>query len=211
MHVRRWLETELGRGCVFMTGRLTQAVIAAMFSLAFSSASAEGNRPRGMYPIGGQGVQGCAPIPGASSGSSATIPTPPPRPLGEWVRTWAHSLAHPAVRRGAQLQVNPVSVLRRGPRFRIASRTVDVAGSSSPTRINVWLLSPRNWHPPVHSTPVRGPWRAPGSKPCVTVRQQAGRIARGSTRHVSRRSSASIKGCQAAFDCLMALEGRTLE
>lgn len=73
MHVRRWLETELGRGCVFMTGRLTQAVIAAMLSLAFSSASAERNRPPVMYPIGGQGVQGCAPIPGASSGSRAAL------------------------------------------------------------------------------------------------------------------------------------------
>jgi hypothetical protein len=88
MHVRRWLEIEFGRGCMIMTGRLMQAVIAAMFSLAFSSASAEGNCPPGMYPIGGQGVQGCAPIPGASSGGSATIPTPPPRPLGEWVKTW---------------------------------------------------------------------------------------------------------------------------
>jgi len=33
------------------------------------SALAEGNCPAGMYPIGGQGVQGCAPIPVSSTGS----------------------------------------------------------------------------------------------------------------------------------------------
>ncbi|WP_409349631.1 hypothetical protein [Stenotrophomonas sepilia] len=38
-----------------------------------------------------------------------------------------------------------------------------------------------------------GRWRAPGSRPCVTVRQQAGRIAGLFTRNVPRRSSASIE------------------
>ena len=33
------------------------------------TALAEGNCPQGMYPIGGQGVQGCAPSPVSSSGS----------------------------------------------------------------------------------------------------------------------------------------------
>lgn len=33
------------------------------------TAFAEGNCPQGMYPIGGQGVQGCAPIPVNGSGS----------------------------------------------------------------------------------------------------------------------------------------------
>lgn len=33
-------------------------------------ALAEGNFPSGMYPIGGQGVQGCAPIPVSSTGSA---------------------------------------------------------------------------------------------------------------------------------------------
>lgn len=32
------------------------------------SALAEGNCPPGMYPIGGQGVQGCAPIPAGGGG-----------------------------------------------------------------------------------------------------------------------------------------------
>ncbi|WP_312308037.1 DUF4189 domain-containing protein [Stenotrophomonas indicatrix] len=41
-----------------------------------------------MYAIGGRGVQGCAPIPGAGGGVSQQSPSPPPRPLGEWIRTW---------------------------------------------------------------------------------------------------------------------------
>src|SRR6185437_1184711 len=51
-------------------------------------AYAEGGCPPGSYPIGGQGVQGCAPIPGAGGGVSQQSPSPPPRPLGEWIRTW---------------------------------------------------------------------------------------------------------------------------
>lgn len=41
-----------------------------------------------MHPTGGQGVQGCAPIPGAGGGVSQQSPSPAPKPLGEWVRTW---------------------------------------------------------------------------------------------------------------------------
>mgnify|MGYP000880123412 CR=1 FL=1 len=58
--------------------------------LAISVAYAEGGCPAGMYPIGGQGVQGCAPIPGAQgAGASGTSSAPlPPRLLGEWIETW---------------------------------------------------------------------------------------------------------------------------
>lgn len=53
------------------------------------SAFAEGACPPGFYPIGGQGVQGCAPIPGATAtGSEASIPAPAPRPTGYWTETW---------------------------------------------------------------------------------------------------------------------------
>jgi hypothetical protein len=51
-------------------------------------AVAEGGCPPGMYPIGGQGVQGCAPIPGASGASSQQLPAPLPRPTGRWHKTW---------------------------------------------------------------------------------------------------------------------------
>lgn len=47
-----------------------------------TSARAEGGCPPGQYPIGGQGVQGCAPIPGAASAPQ------PPRPTGRWIETW---------------------------------------------------------------------------------------------------------------------------
>lgn len=34
------------------------------------NAAKEGNCPPGFFPIGGQGVQGCAPIPGANAGAA---------------------------------------------------------------------------------------------------------------------------------------------
>jgi hypothetical protein len=45
----------------------------------------EGGCPPGQYPIGGQGVQGCAPISGQgnSNGSSSA-----PRPAGKWEDRW---------------------------------------------------------------------------------------------------------------------------
>lgn len=58
----------------------------ALFTLFFLDAShaafAEGGCPAGQYPIGGQGVQGCAPIPSAGSGGGDL------RPNGRWIKTW---------------------------------------------------------------------------------------------------------------------------
>lgn len=50
----------------------------------------EGRCPPGYYPIGGQGLDACAPIPGAASNSGAgeTIAPPPSQPIGHWVKTW---------------------------------------------------------------------------------------------------------------------------
>lgn len=47
-------------------------------------ALAEGGCPPGQYPIGGQGVQGCAPIPGAGGSQSSGSP----RPTGKWETRW---------------------------------------------------------------------------------------------------------------------------
>ncbi|MEN5002386.1 DUF4189 domain-containing protein [Stenotrophomonas indicatrix] len=57
---------------------LTLAVFFAGGSVAF----AEGGCPAGQYPVGGQGVQGCAPIPSAGSGGGDL------RPNGRWTKTW---------------------------------------------------------------------------------------------------------------------------
>lgn len=44
----------------------------ALFSIIISgTAHAEGNCPSGSYPVGGQGVQGCAPIPGGGGNQGA--------------------------------------------------------------------------------------------------------------------------------------------
>ncbi len=45
-------------------------------------AYAEGGCPPGSYPIGGQGVQGCAPIPGAGGRSFAAEPVAAPETFG---------------------------------------------------------------------------------------------------------------------------------
>lgn len=41
-------------------------LVAVLLLFAHAQACAEGNCPQGYYPIGGQGVQGCAPIPGGA-------------------------------------------------------------------------------------------------------------------------------------------------
>lgn len=56
-------------------------ILIAIPGLAFG----EGRCPPGQYPVGGQGVGGCAPIPGSDgrSGESAA-----PRPTGKWETRW---------------------------------------------------------------------------------------------------------------------------
>lgn len=46
-------------------------------------ARAEGACPPGSYPIGGQGVQGCAPISTGAGGAASG-----PRATGRWLKTW---------------------------------------------------------------------------------------------------------------------------
>lgn len=61
---------------------------AALALVPFAVLAEGGSCPPGFYPIGGQGVQGCAPIPGASSGSAAAPVDARPMPTGEWLTTW---------------------------------------------------------------------------------------------------------------------------
>lgn len=69
-----------------------KAVVAGLILLLIGSvgtASAEGGScPPGYYPIGGQGVQGCAPIPSGSSGTSGQTEVPANSPTGHWIKTW---------------------------------------------------------------------------------------------------------------------------
>jgi hypothetical protein len=62
---------------------LCNVCLLLLLSIAFS-AMAEQGCPPGQYPIGGQGVAACAPIPQGSSQETA----PAPRPLGKWIETW---------------------------------------------------------------------------------------------------------------------------
>lgn len=58
-------------------------LFATLLFLSSASAFAEGACPPGQYPIGGQGVQGCAPIGGGTSAPAAA-----PRPAGKWETRW---------------------------------------------------------------------------------------------------------------------------
>lgn len=58
-------------------------ILLAFFALPLT-ALAEGACPPGQYPIGGQGVVGCAPIPGSGAAGSA----PAPKPTGKWETRW---------------------------------------------------------------------------------------------------------------------------
>lgn len=82
-----------------MTTQFSSKLLAlAMFAGAalFSGAArAEGACPPGSYPIGGQGVQGCAPIP--ASGSQADGP----RATGRWIKTWGAFALSPNGESGA--------------------------------------------------------------------------------------------------------------
>lgn len=48
-----------------MSIRVMRLFLLPLLYISVSTAHAEGGCPPGMYPIGGQVVQGCAPIPGA--------------------------------------------------------------------------------------------------------------------------------------------------
>ncbi|WP_343238094.1 DUF4189 domain-containing protein [Stenotrophomonas rhizophila] len=58
-------------------------VMVALGTFIPLSASAEGRCPPGQYPVGGQGVGGCAPIPSSGGGDSGS-----PVPTGRWIKTW---------------------------------------------------------------------------------------------------------------------------
>lgn len=82
------------------------------FLLVISNvASAEGRCPLGQYPIGGQGVGGCAPIPGgqASAESGSQVPT------GRWETRWG-ALAQDAGRRTSQVLAIGVAEARKSKR-----------------------------------------------------------------------------------------------
>ncbi|MCC8535825.1 DUF4189 domain-containing protein [Xanthomonas axonopodis pv. poinsettiicola] len=62
--------------------KLCNICLLLLLSIAFS-AMAEQGCPPGQYPIGGQGVAACAPIPQGSQENQQS-----PRPTGKWIKTW---------------------------------------------------------------------------------------------------------------------------
>lgn len=67
-----------------LRGNSAFVILALLFSalLVVNNANAEGRCPAGQYPIGDQGVGGCAPIPGAGGAARE------PEPVGQWRKTW---------------------------------------------------------------------------------------------------------------------------
>ncbi|MCD0244406.1 DUF4189 domain-containing protein [Xanthomonas melonis] len=61
----------------------TKSFLAFFMAISFSyCANAEQGCPPGQYPIGGQGVAACAPIPQGGANQQEA------RPLGKWIKTW---------------------------------------------------------------------------------------------------------------------------
>ncbi len=88
------------------------------------SAAAEGRCPPGQYPIGDQGVGGCAPIPGAA-GQGGTQAT------GHWVTTWGAIAKDEKPTRDTNLAIGVAeSVATKEEAGRIAvSRCVQTGGN----------------------------------------------------------------------------------
>lgn len=73
---------KVGRDRFDLTHCWRSLIVALFFVPAI--VSAEGACPPGQYPVGGQGVQGCAPIKAGSSGAASSAP----RPAGKWETRW---------------------------------------------------------------------------------------------------------------------------
>ena len=84
---------------VYMGTRFHLHLLVTLMSLS-SVALAEGNCPAGFYPIGGQGVQGCAPIPGRAVPQAQGQPRATP---GVWEDRWGAIADDSADRLGATL------------------------------------------------------------------------------------------------------------
>ncbi len=69
-------------GCMCM-----RVVLMALLSTASFSVCAEGRCPPGQFPVGGQGMLGCAPIP-VSDGTAGAPQPAAPRPTGKWETRW---------------------------------------------------------------------------------------------------------------------------
>ena len=80
---------------LFFVGPLALALLAALFVYS-DSARAEGRCPPGQYPIGDQGVGGCAPIPGGAGGAGGA-----PVATGRWIKTWGAIALSPSGASGA--------------------------------------------------------------------------------------------------------------
>jgi len=67
--------------------RVGAGLLAALLIFWARGAYAEGRCPPGQYPVGGQGVGGCAPIPGYG-GNQTAQPAPPPIDPGRYEDRW---------------------------------------------------------------------------------------------------------------------------
>lgn len=69
--------------CALRVGLTRAFLLLALLSSA-TVAYAEGRCPPGQYPVGGQGVGGCAPIPSSNGSAGQSGPVT----IGRWIKTW---------------------------------------------------------------------------------------------------------------------------
>lgn len=93
--------------------RIVLLLVLVLFSFV---AYAEGNCPPGQVPIGGQGVQGCAPMGGSGTGGQSS-----PRPTGKWETRWG------AIAEDSQNLSTGASISRKSKRDAIRAATDECA------------------------------------------------------------------------------------
>lgn len=79
-----------------MAAYLVAAIVVAGAALTSESVRAEGRCPPGQYPIGGQGVGGCAPMLGGAAAADTG-----PKATGRWIKTWGAIALSPSGASGA--------------------------------------------------------------------------------------------------------------
>ncbi|HFF2826862.1 TPA: DUF4189 domain-containing protein [Stenotrophomonas maltophilia] len=97
------------------------------------TASAEGRCPPGQYPIGDQGVGGCAPIPGAQGGESGT-----PMSTGVWQRRWGAIAQDVSAREPGSYRPRGAAVSQKSKRV-ARSLAVDACRSDGGQKCQVWI------------------------------------------------------------------------
>lgn len=118
-----------------------KCIVVLLLLVISNVALAEGRCPPGKYPVGGQGVGGCAPIPGGQTGGESNGPTP----TGKWETRWG-ALAQDAdhqVGQNLAIGVAEVKKSKREARSLALSECQRMGGRSVKLFLSTTINAPR--------------------------------------------------------------------